>query len=150
MYKEIEGDLIELGLNNQFDVITHGCNCFCTMKSGIAPLMAKAFGCDKFKLEKASYKGSINKLGQIDGQYNRKLNLTVLNSYTQYNYGKNHIDGVANPLDYEALALCLRKINHSFKGLRVGLPKIGGNWGKVKSLIQSELKDCDVTVVILK
>jgi hypothetical protein len=28
-------------------------------------------------------------------------------------------------LDYEALALCLRKINHTFKGKHVGLPQIG-------------------------
>ena len=35
-YKEIEGNLISLALAGNFDVIAHGCNCFCTMQSGIA------------------------------------------------------------------------------------------------------------------
>ena len=51
--------------------------------------------------------------------------LVVVNSYTQYNYGKNHTDGVSKPLDYEALTMCMRKINHTFKGKRIGLPQIG-------------------------
>jgi O-acetyl-ADP-ribose deacetylase (regulator of RNase III) len=35
-YEEINGDLIELALQDKFNVIAHGCNCFCTQKSGIA------------------------------------------------------------------------------------------------------------------
>ena len=37
-------------------------NCFCTMGAGIAPQMAKIFGCDKFPLEHTKFKGNINKL----------------------------------------------------------------------------------------
>ena len=77
----------------------------------------------------------------------------VVNSYTQYNYGRNHSDGDDKPLSYEALTLCLRKINHKFKGKHIGLPQIGcglagGDWEKVKAIIQKELVDCDATVVI--
>lgn len=36
--KTIKGDLIQLALANEFDVIIHGCNCFCTMGKGIAPM----------------------------------------------------------------------------------------------------------------
>lgn len=62
-------------------------------------------------------------------------------------------DGVKNPLDYEALTLCMRKINHTFVGKKIGLPKIGsnlagGDWNIIKEIIKKELKDCDVTVVI--
>ena len=79
----------------------------------------------------------------------------IVNSYTQYLYGKNHADGVSKPLDYDALTLCMRKINHVFKGKHIGLPTIGaglagGDWNRIKSIIQTELKDCDVTVVIYK
>lgn len=28
--KEVTGDLIKLAQDGQFDVIVHGCNCFCT------------------------------------------------------------------------------------------------------------------------
>lgn len=96
-------------------------------------------------------KGNINKLGQIDyetkylwfkhpmkkddefsvamdpmtvGQSDVKK-LIVVNAYTQFMYGVNHTDGVSKPLDYEALTLCLRKINHIFKGKHIGLPLIG-------------------------
>lgn len=176
-YREIEGDLIELALKGSFDVVTHGCNCFCRMGAGIAPQMAKAFGCNDFTLEKADYRGDVNKLGQIDyvtlfqekeslgGKWVKYIDeasfmsvtgpLCVVNSYTQYRYGKNHSDGDSKPLDYEALTLCLRKINREFEGTHIGLPKIGcglagGSWEKVKSIIKKELKDCNVTVVIYK
>lgn len=171
-YTEITGDLIELALQGKFDVIAHGCNCFCSMKSGIAPLMANKFGCDTFPLEHHSLKGCINKLGSIDYMhYQLKmigsiredykgivthdlgLPLIVVNAYTQFNYGKNHTDGVSKPLDYEALTLCLRKMNKIFKGKHIGLPKIGcglagGDWNIVKEIIKKELIDCNVTIVL--
>ncbi len=184
-------------MQGEFDVITHGCNCFCTMGAGIAPQMAEAFGCDKFALElteieeydpeneeyykiPTNHKGDINKLGQIDYQkkylwfkhpaakdglavpMNHKTvgqedvkDLYVVNSYTQYHYGANHRDGVAKPLDYEALTLCMRKINRAFSGMKIGLPQIGcglagGDWNVVKEIIRTELTSCDVTVVIFK
>ena len=82
--------------------------------------------------------------------------LYVVNAYTQYYYGKNHPDGINKPLDYEALTLCLRKMNHIFKGKHIGLPGLigcglaGGDKNKVKSIIKKELKDCNVTICYLK
>ena len=170
-YQEIEGDLIQLALQGSFDVIAHGCNCFCLQKAGIAAAMSKTFKTDGFDLETAAYKGDINKLGQIEHRnYNISngviiplkefgdINFCVVNAYTQYQPGAN--------LDYEALTLCLRKINHEFKGKHIGLPQIGcgiagGVWDKyhtpqeglyrdVKTIIQQELKDCKVTIVKFK
>jgi O-acetyl-ADP-ribose deacetylase (regulator of RNase III) len=196
-YQEIQGDLIRLAKQGTFDVITHGCNCFCTMGAGIAPQMANEFGCDEFKMELESYKdydeegeeyvvetdnkGNINKLGNIDYEHqylwfkhpgvkeegvaipmNSKTvgqpdvkDIIVVNSYTQYNYGANHKDGVAKPIDYEALTMCMRKINKTFAGKHIGLPKIGaglagGDWNRIKTIIQTELKDMQVSVVIYK
>lgn len=34
--KRIEGDLIKLALAGEFDVVVHGCNCFCKMGAGFA------------------------------------------------------------------------------------------------------------------
>lgn len=170
MYKEIDGDLITLAKEGTFDVITHGCNCLSNMGAGIAPQMAKAFGANTFEMER--WGSTIEKLGCIDYQtfvlgenriwslsdYKNNRNepeLTVVNSYTQYKYGKNHTDGVSKPLDYEALTLCMRKINNIFKGKHIGLPKIGaglagGDWNRIKKIIQTELKDCEITVVNYK
>jgi O-acetyl-ADP-ribose deacetylase (regulator of RNase III) len=154
-YREIDGDLIVLAKAGEFDVITHGCNCMCTMGAGIAPQMASAFGCDLFKLEDQKYRGDINKLGQIDSflvsRKDLKRAIFVVNSYTQYDYRRT---GGA-PLDYEALTLCLRKINKQFKGKHIGLPKIGaglagGDWNKISEIIKKELKDCQITIVNFK
>ena len=81
------------------------------------------------------------------GNYTSNDRCDILNIYSQYNPGKN--------LDYEALSLALRKINDEFDGLSIGLPQIGcgiagGDWEKVREIIKSELKSCDVTVVIYK
>ena len=150
-YREIKGNLIELALAGEFDVIAHGCNCFCTMGAGIAVQMAKTFGCDKFNKESDLFKGNINKLGTIDFQ--KHNDLYVVNAYTQYMYGRNHVDGDIEPLDYDALTLCLRKMNHIFKDRHIGLPQIGcglagGDWHIVQEIIKEELVDCNVTVVI--
>lgn len=157
MLTYIDGDLIKLALGGSFDVITHGCNCQSNMGAGIAPQMAKAFQCDRFKYEGSKYRGNINKLGNID--YEEPIlasgkKLIVVNSYTQYRYGRNHTDGVSKPLDYEALTLCMRKINFLFEGMgmRIGLPKIGaglagGDWSVIEGIIQKELRDMIVTIV---
>lgn len=167
MYHELTGNLITLAKKGDFDVIAHGCNCHCSMGAGIAPQMAEEFSADKFPLESPLWAGDINKLGQIDYMWVDPSNkasrrrestaehtLAVVNAYTQYGFGKNHKDGKAIPLDYEALLLCMRKMNHVFKGKKIGLPQIGcglagGEWVIVKDIIKDELShDCDVTVVI--
>lgn len=170
MYQEVEGDLITLAKQGEFEVITHGCNCLSNMGAGIAPQMAKAFGVDKFEME--LWGPNIQKLGCIDWQImvlgenniwnieDHKNNrneptIAVVNSYTQFRYGRNHKDGISKPLDYEALALCMRKINYVFRGKHIGLPKIGaglagGDWNQIKKIIQTELKDMKVSVVIYK
>lgn len=170
-YNEVDGNIILLAREFKFDVITHGCNCLSKMGAGLAPQMAKEFGCDEFKLEKLG--PTIDKLGCIDYEVlyreddkrwtkypdeNGKWvtgSIIVVNSYTQYSYGKNHVDGVPNPLDYEALTLCMRKINHTFNGSHIGLPKIGaglagGDWEVIRGIIQKELKDCRITIVNYK
>ena len=172
MYNEVTGNLITLAKQGNFDVIAHGCNCFCTMGAGLAPQMARAFGCDNYAMEAEMYVGDVNKLGTIDYQeryidqntetvYYSKVDLppdaipttlSIVNCYSQFGFGTNHKEGSVAPIDYEALALCLRKMNHQFAGKHIGLPRIGchlagGDWNIVKAMIQKEFTDCDVTVV---
>ena len=133
--KYVNGDLIQLAKEGHFNVITHGCNCFNRMKRGIAPQMAKAFGCDKFHMETDEYlpncgvaaKDLIEKLGNIDWKYNKEFGVIVVNSYTQFHYHTPSKYGI--PLDYDALRMCMRKLNILFKGLHIGLPKIGCGLG---------------------
>lgn len=176
-YKEVEGNIIHLANESKFDVVVQGNNCFCTQGAGLAPQFVKAFSSDKFQMEAPEHRGDINKLGTIDYErqyYERqgkdnfkwvkypdddgrwcKHSMTIVNAYTQYNYGGNHSDGDLRPVDYEAITLVMRKMNKIFKGLEIGLPLIGcglagGDWVIVKEIIQKELKDCNITVVKFK
>ena len=171
MINYVDGDLIKLAKEGIFDVIVHGCNCLSTMGAGIAPQMAAAFGCDKFEME--MWGPSIDKLGNIDwktflleknntftidlgeGNPDKGTELVVVNAYTQYSYGRNHSDGVAQPFDYEAFTICMRKINRTFKRKCIGMPKIGsglagGDWNRIENIISTELIDCEVTIVNYK
>jgi len=164
-YTEVYGDLIQMGKAGKFDVIAHGCNCMSNMGAGIAPQMALAFGCNQFEME---WQGrTIQKLGCIDFQtfvlgenamwnlenfknHKDEPELIVVNAYTQV-FPRADL----KPLDYEALTICMRKMNVLFRCKHIGLPKIGaglagGDWERIKTIIQTELKDCDVTVVIYK
>ncbi len=153
MYREVEGDLIDLALKGDFDVIGHGVNCFNKQKNGIAKVMVENFGTNLFPMELKG-EGDYNKLGNIDSQERiiypgRKIWIT--NCYTQYDY-RNHT--TQRNLNYNALQLCLDKINYEFKGMKIGLPKIGchlagGDWNIVKAIIEVSLIDCYVTIVIL-
>lgn len=158
-FKEIKGDLIQLALAGEFDVIAQGNNCFCTQGSGIAPQFVKAFNTNDIKvytLEDPSTKGDVNKMGQIQSNVivlkaeaaPSKSFLNVVNCYTQFGFGRKP----QGDLDYEALTLCMRKIGSKFHGNHIGLPLIGcglagGDWERVSKIIQHELRFCDVTIV---
>jgi O-acetyl-ADP-ribose deacetylase (regulator of RNase III) len=154
MYKEIEGDLITMALEGNFDVIAQGVNCFCTQKKGLAVEFVKNFRTDQYEMEQPQHKGDINKLGTIEYDYrfqNKGKELIVVNCYTQYSYAKKGEIGDLF-LDYDALKLCVKKMNHIFKGKKIGLPKIGaglagGDWALIQLIIETYLKDCEVTVV---
>lgn len=170
MINYIDGDLIKLAKEGKFNVIVHGCNCLSTMGAGIAPQMAEAFGCDRFEME--TWGPGIEKLGCIDWQTfvlgenaiwsledadNKKEEpeLSVVNAYTQYKYGRNHKDGTTIPFDYEAFTICMRKMNKVFEGKHIGMPKIGaglagGSWQRIERIIDAELWFCEVTVVNYK
>ena len=161
--KIINKNIIEAANQEEFDVIVHGCNCFCVQGGGVAFYMNKEFNTLSFEMEKDVYKGDINKLGTIDYEYlsyedDRWVKypdengrwvtkrLVVVNAYTQYNYGTDSIK-----LDYSALRLCFKKINKLFPNSVIGMPKIGcglagGDWEVVERIINQDLTDCTVKV----
>lgn len=152
--KEIQGDLIKLALAGEFDVITHGNNCFCNMGAGIAKTIKQHFP-EVYSMDIRTDKGDKKKLGTCNG-YTYTLNnkkLSVLNSYTQYHYGKKK--GGIPPVDYDAIRSCMKFINSSCPNQSIGIPLIGcglagGKWSIVKKIIEEELTDMDVTIVHYK
>jgi O-acetyl-ADP-ribose deacetylase (regulator of RNase III) len=146
--KTISGDLIQRAKDGDFDLIAHGCNCFCTMGAGIAKGIRAAFP-EAYDADLATAKGDRAKLGTCsaaevvrDGRA-----LVVVNAYTQYDYR-----GGGPKVDYEAVRSCFRRVKEQHSGKRIGLPKIGaglagGDWERVAGIIAEELEGEDVTVV---
>ena len=96
---KIKGDLIKLAIKGDFDVIIHGCNCFCTMGAGIAKSIKTAFP-EAYKADLETLKGDKEKLGNFSAA-NIKRNgqeITIVNAYTQYHYG-----GPGIKVDYSAI-----------------------------------------------
>lgn len=146
--KTVAGDLIQLAKRGEFDVIVHGCNCFCTMGAGIAKGIRAAFPA-AFDADLATSRGDRAKLGtctfaEVD------LNgtpLVVVNAYTQFDYR-----GSGPKVDYDAVRSCFRWIRQQHSGKRIGLPKIGaglagGDWERIAGIVREELAGENVTVV---
>jgi len=155
-FRHIKGNLFDLVNKNEIDVIAQGNNCFCRQKRGIAVEFVDRYGTDNesvYWLEKKKFEGDFNKLGQI--QFGYKGSLVVVNCYTQYDWNKNNKENLSQwgiPLDYHALTMCLKKINHQFPNKRIGLPKIGcglagGDLNKLIKIIKLTMTDCHVTLV---
>jgi O-acetyl-ADP-ribose deacetylase (regulator of RNase III) len=149
--KEIEGDLIKLAEEGEFDLIVHGCNCFCTMGAGIAKGIKASFP-EAYKADKQTTKGDKKKLGSISyAKISKKDHeIIVVNAYTQYNY-----KGRGTKADYAAIKSCFKEIKKKFSGRKIGFPKIGaglagGDWGTISEIIKSELVDEDYTLIKYK
>lgn len=109
MVKEITGNLLDKAENGEFDVICHGCNTFHKMESGIAKEV-KARWPEAYIVDCLTPYGDKNKLGTISFTKNIP-NLTIVNCYTQHNYGRD----VKIYVDYDGVENSLRKLKNYFK-----------------------------------
>lgn len=144
--KTVKGDLIKLAKEGHFDVIIHGCNCFCTMGAGIAKSIKKEFP-EAFAADCATPKGDRSKLGTISWAKSNNSQLIIINGYTQFHYSRS-----GNMADYDAIRSVFRTIKQNFSGYRIGFPAIGaglagGDWNTIATIISEELKDEEYTFV---
>lgn len=146
--KTIKGDLIKLAQKGKFDVIIHGCNCFCTMGAGIAKTIKQVFPA-AYQADRATEKGDRSKLGDISYAIieNGDTTLIVVNGYTQF-----HWRGSGRKADYDAIRAVFRKVKNQFSGQRIGYPAIGaglagGDWEVIIDIIKEELEGEDHTFV---
>jgi len=145
----VEGDLIALALEGDFDVIVHGCNCFCTMEAGIALAIQKEFP-EAYAADLVTAKGDHHKLGTFShtSVLRDDHEITIINGYTQF-----HFQGEGILVDYEAVRSLFKQIRLQFHGKRIAYPKIGaglagGNWKRIAEIINEELAGEDHTLVI--
>jgi O-acetyl-ADP-ribose deacetylase (regulator of RNase III) len=147
MIRYVDGDLLKLADENNFDVIAQGCNCFCVMGSGIAPQI-KAKYPEAYAVDCETTAGDVKKLGTIT--YTKNTTPIVVNIYSQYDT-KGRRQGKMD-LDYDALRSGIKAMKENFSGKRFGLPQIGsglagGDWTIIEKIIEEEMRGEYVTIV---
>ncbi|MDQ8199899.1 macro domain-containing protein [Pelagicoccus enzymogenes] len=147
--KTVTGDLIQLAKKGKFDLIVHGCNCHCRMGSGIAKAIRAHFP-EAYKADCKTAPGDRSKLGTYTSCQIATASgiLTVVNGYTQFDYGTDSLKA-----DYSAIRNVIKALKKDFAGQRIGYPKIGaglagGDWPTIESVIEEELQGEDHTLVI--
>ncbi|MCP3871693.1 MAG: phosphatase [Desulfobacteraceae bacterium] len=137
----LKGDLIQLALTGRFDIVIHGCNCFCTMGAGIAKMIRENFP-EAYQADLNTRMGDKKKLGTYSLAHIKRNgnNFTVINAYTQYDFS-----GFGQLVDYGAIQKIFAHIKTDFTHQRIGYPKIGaglakGNWEVISNIINEELQ----------
>jgi O-acetyl-ADP-ribose deacetylase (regulator of RNase III) len=134
------GDLIQKAKAGEFDVIIHGCNCYCTMGAGIAKTIKQVFPA-AYQADLATIVGDKTKLGtySVAQLTTAGKTLTILNAYTQFDWR-----GPGRKADYEAIRQVFRRVKQEYATKRIGYPAIGaglagGDWATIASIIEEEL-----------
>lgn len=146
--KTVRGDLIQLALDGEFDVIIHGCNCQCAMGAGIAKAIKSVFP-EAYQADCKTPKGEKTKLGAISTATVQRdgHTITIVNGYTQF-----HWRGSGVLADYNAIRSVMTEVKARFSGKRIGYPLIGaglakGDWNVISEIISEELNGEDHTLV---
>ncbi len=144
----VKGDLIKLSIEGDFDVIIHGCNCFCSMGAGIAKTIKSEFP-EAYQADLQTGKGNKEKLGTYSSATVMQggHELTIINAYTQFNWS-----GRGVIVNYDAIRSVFGKVKEEYTGKRIGYPLIGaglagGDWGIISKVIDEELADENHTLV---
>jgi O-acetyl-ADP-ribose deacetylase (regulator of RNase III) len=135
-----QGDLVQKAKAGEFDVIVHGCNCFCQMGAGIAKTIKQVFPA-AYQADLATVAGDQTKLGtysvaQVDVPGRE---LVIINAYTQYQWR-----GAGLKADYEAIRRVFQRVKRAYAGRRIGYPALGaglagGDWAIIAAIIEEEL-----------
>jgi O-acetyl-ADP-ribose deacetylase (regulator of RNase III) len=116
----VQGDLLNLAKNGEFDVIVHGCNCFNTMGAGIARQIRDQFP-EAYAADCNTLKGDQSKLGHYTTA--TVGSLTIVNAYTQYCYGQ--FGKTKDLFEYDAFVYILEQLAVEYYDKRFGFPLIG-------------------------
>lgn len=141
MINEIKGNIITLFKKNNFDILCHDTDCFCTMGKGLALQIAKQFP-QALTIDKKTQVSDVHKLGSFshtNTEYGKIINL-----YTQFKPGPH--------FEYSALIKGLHRINKHYPGKHIAFPQIGagigeGDWAIIRFLLYTMLPDLQVTIV---
>ena len=136
MIKHVKGDLLKLAEAGEFDAIVQGCNCFCTMGSGIARQIRDQYP-GAYKVDQHTMAGDIFKLGNWTEYDTGKF--YIFNAYTQFDF--NRPGENKDVFEYTSFELILRKLAHLYGSKNFGFPYIGmglagGNKQRIFGLLE--------------
>ncbi|QFR55729.1 hypothetical protein JC221_083 [Yersinia phage JC221] len=149
--EEVKGNAVTMYLEGKGHLI-HGCNCFCNMGAGIAKEVKRRIP-GAFQVDELTTKGDVNKLG-TNSVYAHSVDnhlSFVYNAYTQYKFWGNGPN-----VDYEAIRTCFKsavahasafKNNHPILTPLIGAGLAGGDWNKIRAIIEEATGDYPVIVV---
>ena len=145
--KYVKGDIVELAKTGQYNIIMHGCNCFCNMGSGVAVAIRKQWP-GAYAADLKTEKGSPLKLGAYSIYFDEEYSVSIVNAYTQYTYGRTG----QRYVDYAAI----KQVCQTFSKSRchILIPKIGaglggGDWAVIEKIFDHYLGD-RVTCCVLE
>ena len=148
-----EGNLLDLSLKGEFDIIINPSNCFHTPVSNLAKTIWKTYPFSKY-IDLRTTKGNIKKLGgfskctvdlrEIDFKLNKKL--IVVNGYLYYSNEEPKFN-------YKNLKILFKLIKKKYPGKVIGFPLIGHGLKdisitKICEIIDEELEGEEYYMVI--
>lgn len=144
----VKGDLIRMAEEGHFDVIIHGCNCFCAMGNGIAKTVRDRLP-EAYVADRKTKKGDRSKLGTYSSAtiVRGDIRFVVVNAYTQFDFWTKGVKA-----DYDAIAAVMKQVKADFPGKTIGYPLIGaglarGDWNRISQIIDAALAGEDHTLV---
>ena len=157
MITEVKGDLIQMALNGDFDIIGHGCNMKKTMGAGIALQISNTFPeadvADKEFVDPALGLVGYAETTQVGPSGD---NMLVANMYTQLNLGRYRTAITSNDTyqhRLSAIAKCMLQVIQDHPEMKMGIPYIGAGiaglkWQDVRSVLNKVVpKEFDLTIV---
>lgn len=124
--KRIKGNVITRALQGEYDVIVHGCNCYCNMGAGIALTIQRMFPQALHADQQTKY-GDAGKIGTFTiatgfTKTSPVQTFKIINAYTQV--GCNASKAV-DLFEYEGFGSILFQLAVEFPSARFGFPYIG-------------------------
>lgn len=121
-FRILDGDVFN---DPDINILVQGCNCFCTMGSGVARVIHDEYP-GAYEADQQTIRGDKSKLGNYTkwtGPHSRipDKTITIVNAYTQYGFGSGKIFA-----DYQAIENVMNKILVEFpSSYKIGMPFIG-------------------------
>jgi O-acetyl-ADP-ribose deacetylase (regulator of RNase III) len=140
--KTLRGNILDLAEAGYFHVVVQGCNCFCTMGSGLAREIRERYP-EAYAADLETQSGDRTKLGTYTKAWVGEKKFLIINAYTQY--GFNRAGARQDVFEYTAFDTILDTMFEDVLvgnlPATVGFPRIGqGLAGGDSARIQAQLE----------